>query len=51
VPLDGFVAGPNQRLQEPLSTGGEGLHEWVVALDPFVGYLDRQSEELVFIRR
>jgi dihydrofolate reductase len=31
--LDGFVAGPNQTLQEPLGVGGEGLHEWVVPLE------------------
>jgi dihydrofolate reductase len=31
--LDGFVAGPNQSLQEPLGMGGEKLHEWVVALE------------------
>jgi dihydrofolate reductase len=31
--LDGFVAGPNQTLKEPLGVGGEGLHEWVVALE------------------
>ena len=31
--LDGFVAGPNQSLQEPLGIGGEGLHEWVVPLE------------------
>jgi dihydrofolate reductase len=30
--LDGFTAGPNQTLDEPLGRGGEGLHEWVVAL-------------------
>jgi hypothetical protein len=29
--LDGFVAGPNQTLDDPLGKGGEGLHEWVVA--------------------
>jgi dihydrofolate reductase len=27
--LDGFIAGPNQTLDEPLGRGGEGLHEWV----------------------
>jgi dihydrofolate reductase len=27
--LDGYVAGPNQTLEEPLGRGGEGLHEWV----------------------
>jgi len=26
--LDGFVAGPNQTLEEPLGQGGERLHEW-----------------------
>ena len=28
--LDGFVAGPNQTLEEPLGRGGEQLHDWVV---------------------
>jgi dihydrofolate reductase len=31
--LDGFVAGPNQSLKEPLGTGGEQLHEWVFPLE------------------
>lgn len=26
--LDGFVAGPNQTLEEPLGEGGERSHEW-----------------------
>lgn len=30
--LDGFVAGPDQSLENPLGIGGEGLHEWVVPL-------------------
>jgi dihydrofolate reductase len=30
--LDGFIAGPNPTLEEPLGKGGEALHEWVVAL-------------------
>jgi dihydrofolate reductase len=30
--LDGFVAGPNQTLEQPLGEGGEQLHEWVIAL-------------------
>jgi dihydrofolate reductase len=29
--LDGFVAGPNQTLEEPLGRGGERLHEWAIA--------------------
>jgi dihydrofolate reductase len=30
--LDGFVAGPNQTLDEPLGEGGEQLHEWIFGL-------------------
>ncbi len=32
VSLDGYVAGPNQTQEEPLGAGGEGLHDWVIAL-------------------
>jgi dihydrofolate reductase len=31
--LDGFIAGPNQTLEEPLGRGGERLHEWVFPLE------------------
>jgi dihydrofolate reductase len=30
--LDGFIAGPNATLAEPLGHGGEQLHEWIVRL-------------------
>jgi dihydrofolate reductase len=30
ISLDGFVAGPNQSVQNPLGIGGERLHEWPV---------------------
>ena len=30
--LDGFVAGPDQSVEDPLGVGGERLHEWVVPL-------------------
>jgi dihydrofolate reductase len=30
--LDGFVAGPNQSLENPLGVGGKRLHEWVFPL-------------------
>lgn len=30
ISLDGFVAGPNQSVDNPLGEGGERLHEWVV---------------------
>ncbi|WP_144670108.1 dihydrofolate reductase family protein [Arthrobacter sp. U41] len=29
ISLDGFVAGPNQSLAEPLGEGGERLHRWM----------------------
>src|SRR5437762_45257 len=35
VSLDGFVAGPNATLEEPLGVGGENLHEWVVPTKTF----------------
>jgi dihydrofolate reductase len=31
--VDGFVAGPNQTLEEPLGEGGEQLHEWILGLE------------------
>jgi dihydrofolate reductase len=30
--LDGYVAGPNQSMDEPLGEGGEQLHDWMVEL-------------------
>src|SRR5437763_3274515 len=30
--LDGFVAGPNATLEDPLGEGGERLHEWIFGL-------------------
>ena len=33
--LDGYVAGPNQTLKEPLGVGGEELHDWAVQLAAF----------------
>ena len=30
--LDGFVAGPDQSVENPLGIGGEQLHEWVIPL-------------------
>ena len=32
VSADGYVAGPNPTLEDPLGEGGEGLHEWMFAL-------------------
>ncbi len=33
VSLDGFVAGPNPTVENPLGEGGEQLHEWVFGLE------------------
>jgi dihydrofolate reductase len=33
--LDGFIAGPNQSLENPLGIGGERLHEWAMPLAAF----------------
>jgi dihydrofolate reductase len=30
--LDGFVAGPDPTLEDPLGKGGEQLHEWILGL-------------------
>jgi dihydrofolate reductase len=30
--LDGFIAGPNQTLDQPLGEGGDLLHQWIVGL-------------------
>jgi dihydrofolate reductase len=35
--VDGFVAGPNASLQDPLGEGGMQLHEWVFGLQSWRG--------------
>jgi dihydrofolate reductase len=35
ISLDGYGAGPDQSLEEPLGVGGEHLHDWMVPLDVF----------------
>src|SRR5919204_4418938 len=32
VSADGYVAGPNQSLENPLGEEGESLHDWIVGL-------------------
>lgn len=32
VSLDGYVAGPNESMENPLGEGGERLHDWLVVL-------------------
>ncbi|MGD9922794.1 MAG: dihydrofolate reductase family protein [Pseudorhodoplanes sp.] len=35
ISLDGYGAGPDQSLENPLGIGGMGLHEWVLATRTF----------------
>ena len=35
ISIDGYGAGPNQTLQEPLGVGGESLHDWFVPTRTF----------------
>jgi dihydrofolate reductase len=37
ISLDGFVAGPNQSLENPIGEGGMRLHEWVFRTDAWRG--------------
>jgi dihydrofolate reductase len=44
--LDGFVAGANQSVKEPLGVGGEQLHEWVTALETWRRMHGREGGEV-----
>jgi dihydrofolate reductase len=44
--LDGFVAGPNQSVENPLGVGGMRLHEWVFPLAAFRGRHDLGGGEV-----
>ena len=35
ISIDGYGAGPDQSLENPLGVGGEALHEWVVSTQTF----------------
>ena len=35
VSIDGFLAGPNQSLEQPLGDGGVALHEWALGTRSF----------------
>ena len=35
ISVDGFMAGPNQSMENPLGVGGMRLHEWVFVLAPW----------------
>jgi dihydrofolate reductase len=46
VSADGYVAGPNQSLENPLGEGGEGLHEWALPLRSFRERHGREGGEV-----
>lgn len=35
ISIDGYGAGPNQSIENPLGVGGETLHEWIIATQTF----------------
>jgi dihydrofolate reductase len=43
--LDGFVAGPNQSVDNPLGEGGERLHEWFFATRSWRAYVGEGGGE------
>src|SRR3712207_3514077 len=43
VSVDGYAAGPNQSLENPLGEGGERLHEWAVHTRTFHEMHGRQE--------
>ena len=43
--LDGYVAGPNQSLENPLGEGGTALHEWAFATRTFHEMQGREGGE------
>jgi dihydrofolate reductase len=44
--LDGFIAGPNQSVENPLGVGGERLHEWAFPLAAFRGPHGQEGGEV-----
>ena len=43
VSLDGYGAGPDQGIENPLGAGGEELHEWLVATRTFSRLYGKES--------
>ena len=46
ISLDGFSAGPDQREDEPLGTGGESLHEWMFGLEAWLSAHGKEGGEV-----
>ncbi len=45
ISLDGYGAGPDQRLEAPLGRGGEALHEWVYPTRTFRRLFGKEDGE------
>lgn len=43
ISLDGYGAGPNQSLENPLGVGGESLHDWLVSTRTFNRMLGKEG--------
>src|SRR3954465_11442573 len=41
--LDGYVAGPDQSMENPLGVGGMRLHQWAFALSAFAKMQGREG--------
>lgn len=46
ISLDGYSAGPDQRQEEPLGTGGEELHEWMFGLEAWLKAHGKEGGEV-----
>ena len=51
ISLDGYVAGPNQSMENPLGEGGESLHDWLVALKSWREQAGMDGGEVLVDRR
>jgi dihydrofolate reductase len=45
ITLDGYVAGPNQGVENPLGEGAEGIHDWAVGTRAFAEMHGREGGE------
>ena len=46
ISLDGYGAGPNQSLENPLGVGGESLHDWLVSTRTFKRMQGKEGGEI-----
>jgi len=43
ISLDGFVAGPNQSLENPIGEGGMRLHQWMFETESWLAQEGREG--------